>query len=198
MKKILIATTNPSKFLEARSVLNESDLEIFNLKDFSNIEHIEETGDTFLENALLKAKGYFKQTGIPCIADDAGLMIDYLDGAPGVNSNRWLGKEASDEELAKAVLDKLDGVPIERRTARLGGFSVFYNGDKIISKENWVEGYITDGKIGEVKKGFPYRAVLMVSKFGKLYGELSEEEHEEVNFRRKNLRELKPEIINSL
>lgn len=198
MKKILIATTNPSKFLEAKSVLSDTDLEILNLKDFPNIEHVEETGDTFLENALLKAKGYFNQTGVPCIADDAGLMIDYLDGAPGVNSHRWLGREASDDDLAKAVLDKLKGVPRGKRTARLGGFAVFYNGDKIVSKENWIEGYITEGEIGEVLKGFPYRAVLMVSKFGKLYGELSEKEHEEVNFRRKNLRELKPEILNSL
>ncbi|MEK7074387.1 MAG: non-canonical purine NTP pyrophosphatase, partial [Patescibacteria group bacterium] len=99
MKSLLIATTNPAKFEEASFVLRSSGLNILGLKDFSTVP-VEETGAMFEENAILKAKGYFEQTKTACIADDGGLMIDYLAGAPGVHSKRWLGYEASDQELA--------------------------------------------------------------------------------------------------
>ena len=198
MPRLLIATTNSSKFDEARRALDESGIEILGLRDFSKIEQVPETGATFEENAILKAKGYFAQTGTPCVADDGGLMVDYLDGAPGVSSHRWLGREASDQELAQAILDKLAGVAHERRTARLGGFVAFFDGEHLITSQNWIEGYIADRIIGDMKPGFPYRAILMIPQFGKPYSELTEEKHEEVNFRRKNLCALKPEMLQLL
>ena len=90
MKSLLIATTNLAKLGEMQSVFEGSGVKTLGLKDFSDIKLVEESGDTFLENALLKAKGYFIQTKISCLVDDGGLMVDYLDGAPGVNSNRWV------------------------------------------------------------------------------------------------------------
>src|SRR3989344_1437106 len=104
MRKLLIATTNPSIFNEAKGVFEEDGLEILGLKDFPQIKQIPETGETFEENAVIKAKGYFSQALIPCIADDGGLAVDYLDGAPGVHSNRWLGHPASDLVLAETLL----------------------------------------------------------------------------------------------
>ena len=198
MRSLLIATTNPAKFEEASSVLAELNLTILGLKDFSAITAVEETGATVEENAILKAKGYFEQTKTPCIADDGGLMIDCLDGAPGVHSKRWLGREANDEELAAAVLEKMRGIPQEKRTARLGGLIVFWDGEHLLKQENWIEGYITEKLMGEIKKGFPYRPLLMIPQFNKPYSDLTDEEHDQVNFRRKNLQILKPKILEML
>lgn len=198
MKKLLIATTNPSKFREASEALTDDDLEILGLKDFPDIKAVPETGDTFLENAFLKAKGYFLQTGIPCTADDGGLMVDALDGAPGVHSHRWLGHQASDQELAEAVLKKMEDVPREKRTARLGGVIVFYDGTHTLSKENYVEGYIADRLMGEIKPGFPYRPIFIVSSLNKPFSETTAEEDEIVGHRRKSLRALKPKILELL
>jgi len=196
MKTLLIATTNPGKFEEADFVLRSSGLNILGLKDFPRVVPVEETGATFEENAILKAKGYFDQTKTPCIADDGGLMIDYLHGAPGVHSKRWLGHDASDQELAQAVIEKMRGVPQkEQRTAKLGGFIIFYDGIHLLKSECWLHGYIAKNLIGEIVPGFPYRPLLMIPQFNKPYSDLTEEEHDQVNPRRKNLEELKPKIL---
>lgn len=198
MKSLLIATTNQAKFEEASFVLRSSGLNILGLKDFPSILAVEEIGATFEENAILKAKGYFEQTKTPCIADDGGLMIDYLDGAPGVHSKRWLGHDASDQELAQAVLGKMQGVPRDQRGARLGGLIVFWDGEHLLKQENWIKGYIADDLMGEIKPGFPYRPLLMIPQFAKPYSDLTEAEHDQVNFRRKNLEALKPQILQIL
>ncbi|MDO8600944.1 MAG: non-canonical purine NTP pyrophosphatase [bacterium] len=198
MRKFLIATTNPAKFAEARSVLEDGHFEILGLSDFFDVKKVEETGATFEENAILKAKGYFEQVGIPCIGDDGGLEVEYLGGAPGVASARWLGENASDEDLANAIIKKMKGVPRENRGARLGGCMVFYDGTNLLKKENWLDGYIAEKLMGEVKRGFPYRPILMIPEFNKPYSELTHEEHEQVNFRRKNLKALKSEILKLL
>gem|GEM_PF-2849376 len=206
MHRLLIATTNPAKLEEARAVLSGESITLLAPKDFSDIEVVAETGATFEENAILKAKGYFAQTGVPCVADDAGLMVDYLNGAPGVASRRWLnrpdpqglGHEATDQELVNAVTERLKGIPEHKRTARMGGYIAFWDGHTLLTSQNWIEGYITEHHIGEIQPGFPYRGILMIPKFGKVYGALTEAEHAEVNFRRKNLNALKPEILRHL
>lgn len=198
MKNLLIATTNSAKFAEAASMFVEEGIKILGLKDFPGIEIVPETGTTFEENAILKAKGYFSQTGAPCVADDGGLMVDYLNGAPGVSSRRWLGHAATDQELAEAIIEKMRGVPERERTARLGGYIAFWDGKTLLTSQNWIEGYITEKLVGEIQPGFPYRVILMIPKFRKVYGALTDTEHAEVNFRKKNLNALKPEILKHL
>ncbi len=200
MVKLLIATTNPGKFEEAKDVFDPSNdgIEILSLRDFPGIEPVPENGKSFEENAVLKAKGYYEKTGVPTIADDGGLMVDYLNGLPGVNSHRWLGHEASDEELARAVVEKLQGVPLEKRTARLGGFIAFWDGEHLLKSESWLEGYIAEKISGEIKPGLPYRSILVIPQFQKLYSDLTTDEHYEVSFRRKNLLELKSKILSAL
>lgn len=198
MKQLLIATTNPSKFEEAVRELESEGLEILDLKSFIGLEMVEETGETFEENALLKARGYFEQTGIPCVADDGGLMVDALGGAPGVASHRWLGEGATDDELAATIIEKMKGVPQGERIARIGGIIIFFDGEHVLKRENYTEGYIADSIMGEVRPGFPYRPILMISEFGKSYSDLTDEEHDAVNFRRKNFREMKPKILELL
>lgn len=198
MKQILIGTTNPAKFEEAEGVLREDGVEVLSLKDFPDIKKVDETGDTFEENAILKAKGYFAQTGIPTIADDGGLMVDALGGLPGVHSNRFLGYEASDQELAEGILKRLEGLPQEKRTARLGGVIIFWDGVHLLKAENYIEGYIAEKLLDQIKSGFPFRPILFLPEFNKPYSALTHDEHEQVNFRRKNLKELKPEILRLL
>jgi XTP/dITP diphosphohydrolase len=192
--KLLIATTNPSKFEEAKGTLAGNGFEIVSLKDLPSIVPVEETGKTFEANALLKAKGYFDQTHIPCIADDGGIVVDALGGAPGVDSHRWLGDDATDEDRANGIIEKMKGVPREKRTARIGGVIIFYDGVHTLKSENWLEGYIADRVMGQIKPGFPYRHVLMIPQFGNAYSELTEAQHEDVSFRRKSIRTLVPQI----
>lgn len=212
--KLLVATTNAAKFREACDALGDAKLEILGLQDFPHVSPVPETGETFRENAVLKAKGYFKQTNIPCIADDGGLVVDYLGGMPGVHSHRWLDRRdaqglerpdvqgirraASDRELAEAILERLEGVPRPERAARLGGVIAFWDGKHLLENENWIHGYIADRLTGPVAPGFPYRALLMIPEFNKSYAELTPEEHRQVNFRYKNLELLKPHIMEHL
>ncbi|OHA09280.1 MAG: hypothetical protein A3B37_03885 [Candidatus Sungbacteria bacterium RIFCSPLOWO2_01_FULL_59_16] len=196
--KLLFATTNAAKFREACDALGDTRMEILGLRDFPHVSSVPETGETFRENAVLKARGYFRQTDIPCIADDGGLIVDYLGGMPGVHSHRWLGHAATDQELAEAILERLEGVSRQERTARLGGVIAFWDGAHLLESENWLEGYVADRLMGEVRPGFPYRALLMIPEFNKAYAELTPEEHQKVNFRRKNLESLTPHIIEHL
>lgn len=198
MSKLLIATTNPAKAREYREFLSDLGIEVLSLGDLGNFEIVEETGETFEENAILKAKEYFAQFQIPTLADDGGLMIDALAGEPGVKSHRWLGRLASDEELAKQALERMQGVPKERRNAILSTFVVFYDGANLLIENEAVRGYITEEYPGRMEKGFPWRAVLVVKEFGKLYQDLTPAEHEQINHRRKIIERLKPRVKEAL
>src|SRR5688572_5276477 len=104
--KILVATKNPGKAREINSFLGNS-FEVVSLDNFPDAPDVKETGETFEENAVLKAKKYFEWSGIPTVADDSGLEIDYLVGEPGVLSRRWPGYEATDQELIDMALKKM-------------------------------------------------------------------------------------------
>ena len=193
MIKILIATKNPGKAREMKIFLG-SGFEIVCLADLPNTPDIEENGNTFEENALLKARFYFDWSGIPSVADDAGLEIDYLNGEPGVLSRRWPsfteasegrpGSEKTDEELINLALEKLKGVPKEKRTARLRTVGLYYDGKNTLSRTASVEGYITEDYCGHCEKGYPFRSIFWIPKFSKLYQDLTHEEHEEINHRK--------------
>ena len=196
MKKLLFATTNLGKLRHAIRVFDNDPIQILTLADFPNVVQVEETGDTFLENSTLKAKGYFEQIRIPCIADDGGLKIDALGGLPGVHSKRWLGYDATDLQLADAVIERMKGVPEGERTARMGSCAVFYNGTTLLHNEHWLEGVIAESyDPAKIVKGLPYRPFFYLPQMGKLYSDLTEEEHQELNFRWKNLRDLRPQIL---
>ncbi len=193
MKKLLIATTNPAKTREYQELLADLDLEIVGLSNF-NFKAVEETGQTFKENAILKAKGYFSQFAIPGLADDGGLEIDVLGGEPGVKSHRWLGYEASDEKLVKYALKKLTGVPKDKRTARIMTWAAFYDGSNLLLENEAIEGYIVEEFPSWIEKGFPWRSILFIPQFNKLYQDLTAEEHEIINHRWKIVEKLRPRL----
>lgn len=119
MRKLLIATTNPGKVREISALLKGLQYEIIGLQDLAEIPPaVEETGKTFTANAVLKSEYYFAQTGLFSLADDSGLEIDALHGAPGVYSARFAGADATDAERVVKILTELMVFPKERRTAR--------------------------------------------------------------------------------
>lgn len=195
MNTLLAATTNLAKLKEIQLVFANAGIILLSLKDFPAVLPAEETGETFEENAILKAKYYFGKTGVSTLADDGGCMVDALDGLPGVHSHRWLGYAATDLELASEIVKRLAGVPRDQRTARIGGVIAFWDGTHLLTSKNFTEGYITEEMPTEIEQGFPYRSVMIIEQFGKLYKDLTHEEHEEVNHRRRNLATLKPQIL---
>lgn len=160
----------------------------------------EENGATFEENAKLKAQFYGNKTGLPAIADDGGLAIEALQGEPGVKSRRWPGHEATDQELIDYALEKLRGVPLEKRTAKLETCLCFYDFDKqlFLTETDHIDGWIAEEPCPIVTPGYPYRALFMVKEFNKYYDELTEEEHAKVNHRIKAAQRLKLKIEKDL
>lgn len=181
--KLLIATKNPSKAREIKEFLGDS-FELVTLADLKDASDVRETGKTFEENAVLKATKYFEWVGIPSVADDAGLEIDFLNGEPGVKSRRWLGYEMADQEMIDMALEKLKGVPTEKRTAHLKTVGAFYDGKNILTETAAIDGYIAERQTAECKPGYPFRSIFWIPKFNKLYQDLTHEEHEQINHRK--------------
>src|ERR1700756_1618298 len=119
MAELLIATTNSAKFAEYRELTREFNLRLLSLRDAGIDREAPEGAATFRDNARIKAAFYFKQSGLPTLADDGGLEVDALGGAPGVQSHRWLGADTDDRRLAEEVVRRMVGVEPEQRTARL-------------------------------------------------------------------------------
>lgn len=207
-KKILVATTNPGKFAEISAML-DADVQWLSLKDFPDIPEIREDGATFAENARKKAAGYAKATGLWTLADDSGLVIDALSGAPGVKSARFSGsrrpwplprdtiddrRATSDEidhrNIAK-VLGLLKGVPKEKRTAKFICCLCLASPERIlIETEGILEGLINDKEIGE--NGFGYDPIFFLPALDKTVAQLTREEKNAISHRGNAIRKLKP------
>ena len=201
MTRLLIATTNPAKLAEYRILLHQMDLSIepISLADAHVKEVAEETGETFRANAIAKARFYFERGSYPTLADDGGLEVDALGGAPGVRSHRWLGTEnPSDRALAEEVIRRMEGVEKPRRTARIrAAIAVIYNtGDEVRENvaEDAIEGIIAPRAYPEIRTGFPYRAVLWLPDLSCYLGELGETQEAALSQRRKALVKLLPDL----
>ncbi len=189
MKKIIIASTNPGKITEIKIGLQELEkqgIKVLTLSDVKVGENQpEETGMTFQENAFIKAKFYAELTHLPCLSDDGGLTIPYLNNEPGVKSRRWPGYEASDEELISHALHNLRGCTGSKRTAFLQTCVCFYHPEtkSVFFEQEKIKGHIAEKASGKPTLGYPYRALFIVDEFNKYYDELTEVEHNEVNHR---------------
>ncbi len=194
--KILLATHNRDKEKELQKSLEDTNVEICSLFDFPEIGDIEETGKTLLENSLLKARTVFNITGIPTIADDTGLEVDFLDGAPGVYSARYAGEKVSYQDNVNKLLLELDGVPYNKRTAKFRTVISYID----INQELWTEGHI-DGIISDNirgDKGFGYDPVFFVPHIGKTFAELSSAQKNKISHRGIALQKLRKILINVL
>ena len=194
-RKILVATTNPGKAAELRAML-DADVTWLSLADFPGIPEVKEDGATFIENASKKALGYAKATGLWTIADDSGLVIDALDGAPGIESARFSGEKNADRTLIDhkniaKVLELLKGVPTENRTARfVCSLCLTSPVEILIETQGTLEGLITEKEIGE--NGFGYDPVFFVPNLDKTVAQLNREEKNAISHRGNAIRKLKP------
>ena len=191
--KVLIATHNLKKKAELQRILTPLGIEVVTADDIGiNLTDVEETGTTFEENSLLKAQSGCDESGLPCVADDSGLAVDYLGGAPGVYSARYAGEHGDDEKNNDKLLAELDGVPLEKRTARFVSVvtCVFPDGKKIVARGE-CEGRIAFERSGN--GGFGYDPLFLFED-GRSFGEFTAEEKDKVSDRGKALRLLADEL----
>ncbi|HLW69283.1 MAG TPA: non-canonical purine NTP pyrophosphatase [Candidatus Binataceae bacterium] len=189
MKELLVATTNPAKLAEYQLLLRDFGLTVISLREIGIAQAAPEDAASFAENAAIKARFYFDLARVPTLADDGGLEVDALDGAPGVRSHRWLGVANPDDRmLAEEVIRRMTGVAPERRTARIRAAAALTWFESAVQREARaeaaLEGVIADRCYHEVRAGFPYRSVLWLPERGCYLAELSEEEAAQLSQRR--------------
>lgn len=192
--KFFIATKNKHKLVEFRRILLPLGIDIIGEDDLDfELEDVEETGTTFEENALLKASAACRETGYPAFADDSGLCVDALDGAPGVFSARYCGRHGDDAANNRKLLAELDGVPYEQRTARYVAAiaCVFPDGRNFVVRGT-CEGHIDFEEHGG--NGFGYDP-MFISEIG-CFGEVSAEEKDSISHRARALLKVKEELKN--
>lgn len=193
MNRIIFATGNAGKMKEIREILSDVDAEIVSMREAGISVDIVEDGSTFEENAIIKAKAVAALTHDIVLADDSGLEVDYLDKEPGVYSARYMGENTSYTIKNQAILDRLFGVPKEKRTARFvcAIAAAMPDGNVLVTRET-IEGYIGERPAGI--NGFGYDPIFYVDKFGCSTAELSEEQKNEISHRGKALRAMKNQL----
>lgn len=186
--KFIIATHNMKKQAEMQRILSPLGVEVLTAEMAGvTLTDVEETGATFEENAVLKAENGCRESGLPCIADDSGLSVDFLGGEPGVYSARYSGTHGDDEANIQKLLKKLEGVPEEKRTARfVSVVCVCFPDGRKLTVDGKCEGKIGFEKHGD--NGFSYDPVFMVGK--KSFAELSADEKDKISHRGNALRRL--------
>lgn len=196
MRKIVAGTRNEGKVREIRQALADLPLEVSGLPD-ATLADVEETGATFFENAILKARYYAQNTGEYCLADDSGLEVDVLAGAPGVYSARYSGETATDAANNQKLLLALEGVPQEKRTARFRSVLALAGSDgSLIMAEGTCEGIILAEPRGE--GGFGYDPLFWMPDQQKTLAEMTVQEKNAISHRGNALKELKQKLLSRL
>lgn len=190
MKRIVFATGNAGKLREIREIMADMDVEIVSMKEAGIAVPVEETGETFEENAKIKAEAIAAHTTDIVLADDSGLEVDYLNKEPGVYSARYLGEDTSYEIKNQAILDRLAGVPKEQRTARfVCAIAAVLPDKQVLVTRETIEGYIGEQPAGT--NGFGYDPIFYVDAYACSTAELTEEQKNAISHRGKALRAMK-------
>ena len=194
--RLVLATRNKGKIVEFRRILEElhpRSIDLVGLEQFPGLEDVEETGKTFLENALLKARSVCKATGLPAIADDSGLSIDALDGDPGVLSARWSGVHGNDQANIEKVLAQLRAMPNVDRSAHFTCVSAFVMPD---GRESTAEGIL----LGEIltrpigNHGFGYDPIFLPNGSELSLAQLDAQVKDSISHRGQSLRTIAPRV----
>ena len=190
MKKLIFATGNQGKLKEIREIMADLDVEVLSMKEAGVQTEIEENGTTFEENAVIKARAVGKLTGELTLADDSGLEIDYLNKEPGVYSARYMGEDTSYHVKNASLVKRLEGVPMEQRTARFVCViaAVFPDG-RVETARGTIEGVIGYEERGE--NGFGYDPIFYVPELNCSTAELTPGQRNEISHRGKALRKMK-------
>ena len=193
MKKIIFVFCYQDKMKEIREILSDLDAEILSLKDAGIKADIVEDGSTFEENAEIKAKAICELTGEIVLADDSGLEVDYLNKEPGIYSARYMGEDTSYRIKNKNIIDRLEGVPDEKRTARfVCAIAAAFPDGTVKTVRGTMEGRIGYEEKGE--NGFGYDPIFFLPEFGCTSSELSMEEKNKISHRGNALRAIKDEL----
>jgi XTP/dITP diphosphohydrolase len=199
-QKLLLATRNQGKIVEFRRILDAiapGAIELVGLDQFPDLHDVEETGTTFQENALLKAREMSEATGLPAIADDSGLCVDALGGDPGIYSARWAGGHGNDQANLEKVLDQLTDTPDEMRSAYFICVAALYLPDgSSHCEEGRFHGWILRSPVGE--NGFGYDPIFRPDGLEISSAQMSSEEKDAVSHRGKALRAIAPHVLASL
>ena len=198
--KLVLATRNQGKIIEFRRILEAlapGEIELVGVDQFPDLVDVDETGSTFEENSLLKARYTCLATGLPAIADDSGLCVDALNGDPGIYSARWAGEHGNDQANLEKVLDQLKDVPDEKRTAHFMCVAslVLPDGREKVA-EGRFEGHILHAPVGE--NGFGYDPIFQPLGLSISSAQMSAEEKDLVSHRGKSLRSIAPHVIQLL
>ena len=188
LKRLIIATNNSGKLREFAKLFEPFGFEVISMRQAGFTEEIIEDGETFEENAHIKARAVFEATGLPVMADDSGLEIDFLNGAPGIYSARYAGENASDKERCLKVLEEMHEVARPLRDARFVCSIYFiYKEDDEYSVNGTVEGYIGDRMVG--KNGFGYDPIFMLDEDESM-ATIDEDEKNKISHRAKAFEKL--------
>ena len=196
MEKVILASRNKGKIKEIGDILGRYDMTVVSRDDAGlPIDEVEETGETFEENSYIKAKAILDVAGVPTVADDSGLMVDALGGAPGVYSARYAGEDCTYEDNNRKLLDALAGVPDEKRSARFVSVitMLWPDGRKIVARGE-CEGRILTETRGE--GGFGYDPLFVPEGYDISFGEMSPEEKNKISHRAKALMKLESILEN--
>ncbi len=197
MKRIIFATGNPGKMKEIRMILADLPLPVVSMKEAGVEARIVEDGNSFEENAVIKARTVMELTGEPAMADDSGLEIDWLGGAPGIYSARYMGEDTSYEIKNRALLEKLEGVPEEKRTARfVCSIACAFPDGRIFTSRGTMEGVIAHDIKGA--NGFGYDPIFYLPELKCTSAEISPEQKNELSHRGKALRRMKEQLAKIL
>lgn len=193
MNKIIFATGNKDKMREIREIMADLDVEILSMKEAGINVDIEENGKTFEENATIKASAIAEHTDAIVLADDSGLEVDYMNKEPGVFSARWMGEDTSYDIKNQAIIDRLEGVEKEKRTARFvcAIAAVLPNKEVLISRET-MEGTI--GWKAEGENGFGYDPIFFPDGYDCSSAALSREAKNDISHRGKALRDMRKQL----
>lgn len=190
MKRIIFATTNENKVREVNMMMEDFDVELCTMKQAGVDVDIVEDGVTFEENAIIKAKTIMEITGEIAIADDSGLEVDYLDGAPGIYSARFLGEDTSYDIKNQYIIDKLKDAKGSERSARfVCAMAVAFPNGEILTCKGTIEGVIAYEQKG--KNGFGYDPIVYVPEFEMTTGEMSPQLKNSISHRGKALEQMK-------
>jgi len=198
--KLVLATRNQGKIIEFRRILEElapGQIELIGVDQFPDLVDVDETGATFEENSLLKARYTCQATGLPAIADDSGLCVDALNGDPGIFSARWAGVHGNDQANLEKVLAQLKDVPDEKRTAYFTCVAslVMPDGREQVA-EGRFEGHILHAPVGD--NGFGYDPIFQPLGLSISSAQMSAQEKDLVSHRGKSLRAIAPHVIQML
>ncbi|MCD6163274.1 MAG: RdgB/HAM1 family non-canonical purine NTP pyrophosphatase [candidate division Zixibacteria bacterium] len=191
---LIIATNNRDKLAEIKDILKRTDIEILSAADFDDFPDVEETGATLEENALLKAQAVWDKYHLPCAADDTGLEVDCLDGAPGVFSSRYAGENATYDDNCRKLLSEVSKALSANRAARFRTVMAFIDSEGVPhTADGTIEGEIIDTKRGD--NGFGYDPLFLEPLRGKTLAELDATEKNKISHRHNALVNILPIII---